>query len=457
MSVNQQNFQAMKPKYIYLIFALFSITFTIFLISRGNEKSELTLLERTGGINNSSEWINTKAAIEKLQADLRGNSHNLKAKLQLALAYIQESRVTGNHGYYDKAAMELIDEILAERKNDYEAMCAKATILLSQHHFSDALKIGKKIVQENVYSAYGYGILTDANVESGNYEEAVQCADKMVSLRPDIRSYSRVSYLREIFGDNEGAIEAMKMAVISGIPGAEQTEWARVYVGHLCELKGDLESAENFYKEALIHRPQYAYGLAGMGRVEKSKRNFNQAIKYFERAKLTVKDYSFYDELADIYNAMQLPEKANMEVKEAMEMLSAGNGNEGNNFHGHYADRELALLYLKSYKFDLAYQHAMTEYSRRPANIDVNQTLAWVQYKRGELADANKKITVSLKTNSQNPTLLFQAGLIKAKNGELAQGKNLMLRALAINKYIAFDLLYEGKKYLNHEELYAQK
>ena len=447
----------MKPKYIYLIFAVFAITFTFFLINREKQKSQLTLLERTGTISNSTEWINTKAAIEKLMGDLRSNPNNLKAKLQLAFAYIQESRVTGNHGYYDKAALELIDEILAERENDYEAMCAKATVLLSQHHFADALEIGKKIVKENAFSAFGYGILTDANVESGNYKEAIQSADKMVSLRPDMRSYSRVSYLREIYGDNEGAIQAMMMAVQAGVPGAEQTEWARVYVGHLYELKGDLKSAESYFQEALYHRPQYAFALAGMGRVAKAQRNFTEAIKYFDRAKLTVSDYSFYDELADVYHAKQEPILANKEIKEAIEMLNNGNGKEGNSFHGHYADRELALLYVKSYQYDLAYQHAMTEYVRRPNNIDVNQTLAWVQYKRGEYADANNKIIVALSTNSQNPTLLFQAGLIKAKNGDIATGKKLMLMALTLNKYIAFDLLYDGKKYLKNKELYAQR
>jgi hypothetical protein len=38
----------------------------------------------------------------------------------------------------------------------------------------------------------------DGNVEMGNYDSAVAFADKMVALRPDLTSYSRVSYLREI-------------------------------------------------------------------------------------------------------------------------------------------------------------------------------------------------------------------------------------------------------------------
>jgi hypothetical protein len=54
--------------------------------------------------------------------------------------------------------------------------------------------------------------LVDGNVEMGNYATAIEEADKMISIRPDIRSYSRASYLREIHGDYPGAIDAMKLA-----------------------------------------------------------------------------------------------------------------------------------------------------------------------------------------------------------------------------------------------------
>ena len=89
----------------------------------------------------------------------------------------------------------------------------------------------------------------------------------MISIRPDIRSYSRVSYLREIHGDYPGAIEAMKLAVDAGLPGDEATEWARVHLGHLYEITGDLKNAEMHYLIALQKRPGYAYAIAGQGSI----------------------------------------------------------------------------------------------------------------------------------------------------------------------------------------------
>ncbi len=447
----------MKPKYIYITFLILSTGLIYYLVNKPVPKTELKLMERSANISNSSEWLNTKAAIEKLLGDLRNNPNNSKVKKQLAMAYIQESRVTGNHGYYDKAAMELIDEVLKENATDYEALCAKATILLSQHHFADALEIGNKVIKENEYSAYGYGIVTDANVELGKYDDAIKSADKMVSVRPDIRSYSRVSYLREIFGDTDGAIEAMQMAVDAGLPGAEQTEWARVYVGHLYEMKGDVNKASEFYQTSLYHRPQYAYALAGMGRVAKARKNYTEAVNFFTAAKFNVPDYSFYDELGEVSSNMLKPNDARNEWNEAIDMLAVGNGKEGDTGHGHYSDRELALLYLKTYQYDLALQHALTEYARRPDNIDVNQTLAWVRYRRGEYRDANEKIDIALRTNSKNPLLLFQVGLIKAKALSIAQGKPFIERSLAISKNISPDLKYEAKQLFGDSSLMALK
>lgn len=109
------------------------------------------------------------------------------------------------------------------------------------HQFEDALTAANAAYAISNHNAQLLGALVDANVELGNYAKAVEYCDMMMQLRPDIRSYSRVSYLRQIYGDNAGAIDAMKMAVESGLPGAESTEWARVILGDLLLMNGDLK------------------------------------------------------------------------------------------------------------------------------------------------------------------------------------------------------------------------
>jgi len=431
------------------------VSVSILLIAQKKAAPPLSFEERNTAMLASSEWMNAKSAIRSLVETIEKNPENIRAKVALGMAYINESRASGNHSYYDDAAMQVLDEVLKSDKSNFEALCGRATVLLSQHHFREALDEGNKIVSLNPHNSFGYGVLTDANIELGNYEAAVKNADKMVSIRPDLRSYSRISYLREIFGDYQGAIEAMLMAVESGLPGLEQTEWARVYLGKLYEQTGELSIAESLYETSLLFRPHYGYGLAGLGRIAKSKMNLSKAVKYFNEAKFSLKDYSFSAELAVIYRMKGEHEKAAAELKECLEELEGIHGHGSHKHHGHYADRELAMVYLEAYNYSKALKHALTEYNRRPGNIDVNATLAWVRYRRGEYAEANKKMDVAMKTKSKNPVLLFRAGLIKAKAGNIAEGKKLIEQSLAINKIISPDLKYQAKKIFGKDELAA--
>ncbi|UOG74253.1 tetratricopeptide repeat protein [Hymenobacter tibetensis] len=407
------------------------------------------LKERHGDLAMGGEWVNTQSAVAGLLAKLRTNPEDAKAQLLLAQAYMQEARVTGDHAYYDMAAMELLNSVLRKEPENFEALCCKASLSLTQHHFSEGLALAEEAVKLNPSNAFVYGLLCDANVELGLYPEAVRMADKMNTLRPDLRAYARVSYLREIYGDLPGAIEAMNMAAKAGFPGLEQTEWARIQLGHLYENTGDLQQAEQQYKQSLVERPGYSYALAGLGRVEKARRNYSAAITYFQKARATVKDYAFADELTDLYRLNNEPDKAQEMAREAIAML-ADDAKEAddNELMGHYADRELAYAYLKTKELDKALEHAKIEYERRPDNIDVEETLAWVHYKRGEYAEAAKQMQRARRMKTKTPTLLCRAGLIATKTGRVAEGQALIREALALNPYLSLDLADEGKKLL---------
>lgn len=438
-----------KNLYIILVAATGILLGAIFLFAKEPEAKIPSFKNRSGTIALSGEWLNSKKAMEGLLAAIEQNPKDYKSMLALSQAYIQEGRETGDHGYYDKAALDLLDKILKAEPQNFDALCCKATVLLSQHHFTEGLEVATTALPLNPNSAFIYGILCDANLELGNYDNAVTMADKMISLRPDIRSYSRVSYLREIYGDIPGSIAVMKMAVASGYPGLEQTEWTRCVLAHLYESKGNLDSAQMQYEIALAERPDYAFAVAGLGRIAKAKGNYKEAIASYEKAKGSIVEYSFSDELTDLYRLNNENAKADKNAKEVITMLGPDANVEGESGHGHYADKELAYAYLKTGETDKALEHAKTEYDRRPQNIDVAETLAWVNYKKGNFAEANKLIDVALKTKSKNPVLLCRAGLIKIKAGEADKGKVFIKTALETNPFLEVELKKEASPYLS--------
>jgi tetratricopeptide (TPR) repeat protein len=424
-------------KYFYPSLILVLVIALIFMYKKyDNAKNTIPALkERAVNVSATGEWLNTKQAIEGLIDKIRRHPEDVKAKLQLAMAYVQESRVTGNHAYYDEAAMTLVNQVLAKEIQNFDALCVKATLLLSQHHFADALTTANEIVKLYPEAAYGYGLLCDAEVELGHYEAAVQAADKMMNIRPDLRSYARMAYLREIHGDYEGAKKAMRYAVESGVPGLEQTEWCRVQLGRLHETTGDTAMAATIYRSALAYRPDYAYALAGLGRLAGKKGNFTEGVALLEKANESVVDFVFYDEIADLYKAQNQGDKYNLTVQRVIKMLAQhATDDKAAPDKGHYADLELAYAYLKIKDVDNALMHATREWNRRPDNIQVNECMAWVYFNKNDVPNAVKYIEKALKTNSQNPTLLARAGEIFIKNNELEKGKSFKNKALQVNK-----------------------
>ena len=78
----------------------------------------------------------------------------------------------------------------------------------------------------------------------------------------------------------------------------------------------------------------------------------------------------------------------------------------------------------------------------------MNETLAWVCYKRGDYARAQQYMAVARRTHSQNPVLLCRAGLILTKTGQPAAGRALIEQALRTAPYLNPDVEAEGQRLL---------
>ena len=445
----------MKKNAVYMLCVAFFFAVIIFIIYKYvHEKKRdavvpLTLKERKGAAATNSEWDKTRKTAAYYTEAARKDPSNSKAFLALASIFIQESRITGDYLYYDPAAMSCVEHVLSGDPENFEALTIKALIHMSQHHFADGLSIAEKAQKINPYNALIYGILVDGNVEMGNYKAAVENSDKMDSIRPDIRSYSRISYLREIHGDFPGAIEAMKMAVDAGGAGDEPTEWTRIQLARLYENIGDLKNAEMHYSIALYERPGYPYATAGLGSIALANKNYSKAISLYEQAAAALNDYSIQEQLSRLY-------RLNGNIKKAdslLQIIIAGMNSdskmgEQDESIGHYADRELAYAYLLKNDHENALKHALAEYNRRPENIDVNETVAWVYYKMKGYDKALRYITVALKTNCKNPQLLCNAGLIFAKTGQKSLAKSTLQEALGNNPNIDPELKTESENIL---------
>lgn len=347
------------------------------------------LLERKEGLKNGKEWENIHNLYTRYINDIRKNPGQAKAYAELAELFMMEARVTGEHGHYYSNALQLLDKAktYAGTNKDmiFRTLSDKASVYLSLHQFENGKKAAEEAIQLNPYNAQVYGALVDANVELGNYTEGVQMADKMNSIRPDIRSYSRVSYLREIYGDLDGAIDAMKQAVEAGYPGYEETSWAGLQLAELYRKNKDDRAAEIQLLSILQERPSYAFAKAALAEIKMDQNDFETADSLLSAAISLMPEVGFYITRAKLLTKKGMKEEANKISEEVLTMLHDDEAS------GHTMDLTYAAVYGELMNnYDKALEYAMKEYKVRPDNIEVNKMLTEIYGKMGNIVKANE-------------------------------------------------------------------
>jgi tetratricopeptide (TPR) repeat protein len=245
-------------------------------------------------------WSGNERAIPKLQEKLKSEPNDPDVNVALGQAYLQKARETGDPSYYTKGE-QLFGRALARNPDHVGAFIGKASLAMSRHQFAVARDIARQAAEKNPYSAEARGILADAYVQLREYDNAVRVLDEMVHLKPNLSSYSRISYMRELTGDREGAIRAMEMAVQAGAPDAENTAWCIVQLGNLYLAASRFSHAEDAYHAALRRFPNYVHAYAGLAKVSAGRKNYDSAIEYYQKAIDRVPMPEFLIGLSSVY------------------------------------------------------------------------------------------------------------------------------------------------------------
>lgn len=423
-------------KKIILIFVFVIIAAITFFKIYGSKKDK-----------NNSEGIfdadinyisNTNSSADRfittIQEQLITNPDNSNLLTKLAAAYIQKARESNDPEYY-LLAEDVLSRAIKINEQNFLALAELGSVNLSRHHFKEALELSRKALEINPYSSYSYGVLVDAQVELGMYDEAVESVQKMVNLRPDLSSYSRVSYIRELKGDIHGAIDAMKAAVIAGSPAAENTAWCRVQLANLYFNNGQPDTAEAIFLKIVSDFPDYIHGYGGLAKIKVHNKQYREATELYDKAleKNSLPEYLIA--LGDVY-ALNGDKEKSEEQYQKVKFISTMFKSKGVD-----TDLELALFnadHNRNLKESLKDAEKSLEDSK---SIKVYHTIAWINYKLGYIDEAEKNIREALRQGTREPLLYFHAGKILEKAGKSDDAAAYFDYATKINPY--YDELYK--------------
>jgi tetratricopeptide (TPR) repeat protein len=368
--------------------------------------------------------------IASLQDQLRENSNEHQAATSLGLAYLQKARESGDPSYYPKAE-ELLKGAWKRDNQNYKAATGLGALALARHDFANGLEWGKRAKTINAYYAPAFAVIGDALVELGRYDEAVTTIQEMVDLRPDVTSFARVSYIRELMGDGPGAVDAMERAAQAAAGRPENLAWTQVQLGNIAFNQGDLEKARTQYEKSLQTLDGYVAGQAGLAKVAAAGGDFDTAISLYQAAIRAIPLPEFVIALGDVYAAAGQPDAASEQyaLVDAMIQLYASNGVD--------TDLEMAL-FLADHDRDLdrALEQARAGFEHRPS-IKAADVLAWTLYKTGNFAEAQKYSQEALKLGTDDALMLFHAGMIESALGNAETARSYLERAIEINPHFS--------------------
>jgi tetratricopeptide (TPR) repeat protein len=368
----------------------------------------------------------TVGLVRRLEIKIQRDPRDLKSLATLGLAYEQRWRETGDSSFLPLAAHALRNAH-ALSLNDPLTTQGLGSLALTRHEFGRALVLGRLAIRVAPYSANPYGIEGDALLELGRYPQAFAAFQKMVDLKPNLSSYARVSYARELSGDLPGAITAMRMALDAAAGDREGYAWTAVQLGKLYWMRGDGKTAAGLYRDALAIFPGYVYALDALAPIEAARGHLSRAIAFEKRAIDAIPLPQFVGQLGDLYARAGQPHAAREQeatVRVIQRLLGV---------NGVKVDLETAV-YRADHRIDPAGTIALARKARalRPS-IFGDDALAWALDRGGRCAEALTWSQRSLRLGTRDSLLYFHRGMIEQCLGHGVPARAWFARALALN------------------------
>ncbi|HEX9111717.1 MAG TPA: tetratricopeptide repeat protein [Terriglobales bacterium] len=232
------------------------------------------------------------------------NPKNFKAYNAPALALSRRARETSDVKFYTQA-LETLNKSFEISPENFDGERIRVWLLLGKHEFASAREEARKLNKKVPDDVMVYGFLTDANVELGNYKEVEDTAQMMLDLRPGNRpGLTRAAYLRELFGDVDGALDLMNMAYQSTPPTeVEDAAWITTEMAHLDLSVGKIAEADALLQRALTLFPDYHYALGNLAKVRIQQKRYDEAVDLL-RKRYNAAPYA--ENLYELAEALQL-------------------------------------------------------------------------------------------------------------------------------------------------------
>ncbi|MFN7975958.1 MAG: tetratricopeptide repeat protein [Acidobacteriota bacterium] len=363
------------------------------------------------------------ASIAKIEAVLAKDPKLADGWVALGESLVRKARASGDELCYARAD-NCAEKALALAPGDPGALNVRGLVLIARGRWEDARDVARQVVAKDPGSAIGFGTLSDALLELGDFTGAVTAIQQMIAARPDLASYARAAYVRWLQGDVTGAREDLSRAFGAG-PGMRDPDtsaWIVVEDATFLWHEGQYERALKGFDSALGIAPDFPAALAGKARILLHNGDAAGAAALLSRSEARRPQAATAALLSEALSRIGDAAGARAAFEETRRLGRTDDAS------------ALALLLCERREPpDVAEAIAiMTDERRKRADVYTEDAYGWALFRGGRLGEARACSERALALGTRDASLWFHAGAILIACGETAAGHRLLDAALEL-------------------------
>jgi tetratricopeptide (TPR) repeat protein len=364
------------------------------------------------------------STIAQLEAAVEQRPDSVEAVQSLGAAYIDRAAATGDPAFYARAeqSFDRADELVPD---DPATLIGRGALALARHEFDDALDIGQRAVRGMPASADALGVVVDAEVELGQYDQAAEHAQQMLDLRPGMAALARASYLRELHGDLAGAQMLMARAERAADGAGAQRATIATLLGDLQLRLGELDAADNSYQRAKRDTPDLAIAAVGTARLHAARGDVDAAVNVLDDL-LTRAPVPAAAVLLGELHEQRGDQNAARDAYALARAMTALQREQGQ-----IVDLELALFEADHGDPSRAVDLARAAHRARPDNVFASDALAWALLRAGQPAAALEHAEAAVRLGTADGLLHYHAAEVFMAAGRAGRARDALTTALA--------------------------
>lgn len=365
--------------------------------------------------------------IVQLQTRLEAVPNDAVAWATLGIAYVQQARITADPSYYERSDGAIDRSFEANEDDNFLAFAGRSALASARHDFSNAKEFAEQGLAINDFSPILYGALSDAETQLGNYDAAIDAAQRMVDLSPDPTSLARASYLWELRGDVDMATELMQR-VLDDATAPGDRAFALTYLGELAFNAGDPASALDRYNDARTISPDDAPALAGKARAEAALGQIETALDHYRELLDVAPEPSYIAEYGELLESLGRADEAQVQYAlfDTVQTLFEANGVR--------PDSAPTLFYADHGEPERALADAEVGVDARPF-LAMHDAHAWALHVNGRHEEALAAVERAGELGYRSALFAYHSGMIKQALGDLDGARADLTLALEINPY----------------------